>query len=162
MHFILKLREYIIIDDVRIEEDSLIKNGSFNAGFSGYEPYVDSSISSDVTYVVDSLSEDNAADFSISNTGDAAWKIQLKQNNVELEQGQWYRLSLDAKSSIDRKLMFAIQRDGSSDDNWTPYSGEKIVDLGKDYNTYEIEFQMTAQTDPKAVLSISMGRSARL
>lgn len=145
------------IDNVRIAEDSLIKNGSFNAGFSGYEPYVDSSISSDVTYVVDSLTEDNAADFSIGNTGDAAWKIQLKQNNVELEQGQWYRLSLDAKASIPRKLMFAIQRDGSSDDDWTPYSGEKIVDLTEDYNTYEIVFQMTAETDPKAVLSISMG-----
>ena len=145
------------VDNVRIEEDSLIKNGSFNAGFSGYEPYVDSSISSDVTYVVDSLNEDNAADFSINNTGDAAWKIQLKQNNVELEKGQWYRLSLDAKASIQRKLMFAIQRDGSSDDDWTPYSGEKIVDLGTDYNTYEIVFQMTGETDPKAVLSISMG-----
>ena len=145
------------VDNVRIEEDSLIKNGSFNAGFSGYEPYVDSSISSDVTYVVDSLTEDNAADFSINNTGDAAWKIQLKQNNVELEKGQWYRLSLEAKASIQRKLMFAIQRDGSSDDDWTPYSGEKIVDLGTDYNTYEIVFQMTGETDPKAVLSISMG-----
>ncbi len=91
------------IDNVRIAEDSLIKNGSFNAGFSGYEPYV------------------------------------------------------DAKASIPRKLMFAIQRDGSSDDDWTPYSGEKIVDLTEDYNTYEIVFQMTAETDPKAVLSISMG-----
>lgn len=145
------------VDNVRIEEDSLIKNGSFNAGFSGYEPYVDSSISSDVTYVVDSLNEDNAADFSINNTGDAAWKIQLKQNNVELEKGQWYRLSLDAKASIPRKLMFAIQRDGSGDDDWTPYSGEKIVDLENDYNKYEIVFQMTGETDPKAVLSISMG-----
>lgn len=145
------------VDNVRIEEDSLIKNGSFNAGFSGYEPYVDSSISSDVTYVVDSLNEDNAADFSINNTGDAAWKIQLKQNNVELEKGQWYRLSLDAKASRQRKLMFAIQRDGSSDDDWTPYSGEKIVDLGTDYKTYEIVFQMKGETDPKAVLSISMG-----
>lgn len=145
------------VDNVRIEEDSLIKNGSFNAGFSGYEPYVDSSISSDVTYVVDSLNEDNAADFSINNTGDAAWKIQLKQNNVELEKGQWYRLSLDAKASKQRKLMFAIQRDGSSDDDWTPYSGEKIVDLGTDYKTYEIVFQMKGETDPKAVLSISMG-----
>ena len=145
------------VDNVRIEEDSLIKNGSFNAGFSGYEPYVDSSISSDVTYVVDSLTEDNAADFSINNTGDAAWKIQLKQNNVELEKGQWYRLSLDAKASIPRKLMFAIQRDGSGDDDWTPYSGEKIVDLENDYNKYEIVFQMTGETDPKAVLSISMG-----
>ena len=145
------------VDNVRIEEDSLIKNGSFNAGFSGYEPYVDSSISSDVTYVVDSLNEDNAADFSINNTGDAAWKIQLKQNNVELEKGQWYRLSLDAKANIPRKLMFAIQRDGSGDDDWTPYSGEKIVDLENNYNKYEIVFQMTGETDPKAVLSISMG-----
>ena len=155
--FIFKEPGLYYLDNVRIEEDSLIKNGSFNAGFSGYEPYVDSSISSDVTYVVDSLNEDNAADFSISNTGDAAWKIQLKQNNVELEKGQWYRLSLDAKASIPRKLMFAIQRDGTSDDDWTPYSGEKIVDLGTDYNTYEIVFQMTGETDPKAVLSISMG-----
>lgn len=155
--FIFKEPGLYYLDNVRIEEDSLIKNGSFNAGFSGYEPYVDSSISSDVTYVVDSLNEDNAADFSINNTGDAAWKIQLKQNNVELEKGQWYRLSLDAKASIPRKLMFAIQRDGSGDDDWTPYSGEKIVDLENDYNKYEIVFQMTGETDPKAVLSISMG-----
>lgn len=105
----------------------------------------------------ESLNEDNAADFSINNTGDAAWKIQLKQNNVEPEKGQWYRLSLDAKASIPRKLMFAIQRDSSGDDDWTPYSGEKIVDLENDYNKYEIVFQMTGETDPKAVLSISMG-----
>lgn len=157
LSFVFETPGTYYIDNVRIEEDSLIKNGSFNAGFSGYEPYVDSSISSDVTYVVDSLSEDNAADFTINNTGDAAWKIQLKQNNVELEKGQWYRLSLDAKASIPRELMFAIQRDGSSDDDWTPYSGEKIVELGTDYNKYEAVFQMTGETDPKALLSISMG-----
>ena len=107
LSFVFETPGIYYIDNVRIEEDSLIKNGSFNAGFSGYEPYVDSSISSDVTYVVDSLSEDNAADFTINNTGDAAWKIQLKQNNVEIEKGQWYRLSLDAKASIPRELMFA-------------------------------------------------------
>ena len=157
LSFVFETPGTYYVDNVRIEEDSLIKNGSFNAGFSGYEPYVDSSISSDVTYVVDSLSEDNAADFTINNTGDAAWKIQLKQNNVELEKGQWYRLSLDAKASIPRELMFAIQRDGSSDDDWTPYSGEKIVELGTDYNKYEAVFQMIGETDPKALLSISMG-----
>lgn len=143
------------LDDVRVEEDSLIKNGSFNAGFAGYEVYAYTA--SDIEYVVDSLNEDNAADFTISNTGDAAWKIQLKQNNIELENGQWYRLSLDAKSDMDRKLMFAIQRDGTEDDDWTPYSGEEIVKLGKDYQTYTIEFQMEADTDLKSVLSISMG-----
>ncbi len=133
----------------------MIKNGSFRAGFSGYEVYAYTA--SDVSYVVDSLNEDSAADFSISNTGDAAWKIQLKQNNIELEKGQWYRLSLKAKSDRDRKLMFAIQRDGSSDDNWTPYSGEKTVMLTSEYQTYDIVFQMEHETDVKSVLSISMG-----
>lgn len=143
------------LDDVRVEEDSLIKNGSFNAGFAGYEVYAYTA--SDVTYVVDSLSEDNAADFTISSTEDEAWKVQLKQNNVELEKGQWYRLSLEAKSDMDRKIMFAIQRDGTDDNDWTPYSGEKVVKLGSDYQTYEIEFRMEAETDLKSVLSISMG-----
>lgn len=143
------------LDDVRLEEDSLIKNGSFNGGFAGYEVYAYTA--SDIEYVVDSLNEENAADFTISNTGDAAWKIQLKQNNIELEKGQWYRLSLDAKSDIDRKLMFAIQRDGTEDDDWMPYSGEEIVELGRDYQTYEIVFQMEGETDLKSVLSISMG-----
>ncbi len=143
------------LDDVCIEEDSLIKNGSFRAGFSGYEVYAYTA--SDISYVVDSLNEDNAADFSIQNTGDAAWKIQLKQNNIQLEKGQWYRLSLKAKSDKDRKIMFAIQRDGSSDDNWTPYSGEKKVVLGKEYQIYDIVFQMEHETDVKSVLSISMG-----
>lgn len=153
--FYIKEPGVFYIDDVRIEEDSLIKNGSFNAGFAGYEAYVDSS--ADASYVVDSLTEDNAADFTINNTGDAAWKIQLKQNNIELEKDQWYKLTLDAKSSLARKLMFAIQRDGTSDDDWTPYSGEKIVELENGYNTYEIQFQMKNPSDSKAVLSISMG-----
>ncbi|MDE6054103.1 MAG: carbohydrate binding domain-containing protein, partial [Lachnospiraceae bacterium] len=143
------------VDDVRVVEDVLIKNGSFNAGFAGYEVYAYTA--SDVEYVVDSLNEDNAADFTISSTGDEAWKIQLKQNNIELEKGQRYRLSLKAKSDMDRKIMFAIQRDGTDDDDWTPYSGEAVVELGSDYQTYEIEFQMNGETDMKSVLSISMG-----
>lgn len=143
------------LDDVRVTEDVLIKNGSFNAGFAGYEIYAYTA--SDIEYVVDSLNEDNAADFTISNTGDEAWKIQLKQNNIELEKGQWYKLSLKAKSDMDRKIMFAIQRDGTNDDDWLPYSGEKIIELGSDYQTYEVVFQMNAETDTKSVLSISMG-----
>ena len=145
------------LDDIHIVEDSLIKNGDFSAGFAGYDTYVDSSIASEVSYVVDSLTENNAADFIIGNTGDAAWKIQLKQNHIELENGQWYRLTLDAKSDVARKIMFAIQRDGSTDDDWTPYSGEKIVELGSEYQTYELAFKMNHETDLKSILSISMG-----
>ncbi len=139
------------LDNVRLVEDTLIKNSSFNAGFAGYEPYVDSSAGA--SYVVDSLNEDNAANFGISNTGDMDWKIQLKQNNVEMEQGQWYRLKLDVKSTLDRKFMYAIQENGGS---WTPYV-QKIVDITEDWQTFTTEFQMKEETDLKAVLSLSMG-----
>ncbi len=143
------------LDNVRIVEDTLIKNGNFNAGFAGFEPYADGSASA--TWVVDSLTEDNAADFTINDTGDADWKIQLKQNNVELEKGQWYRLVLKVKSSKDRKFMYAIQRDGSKhNDDWTPYVQE-TVDLTGEWKTITKEFQMTEDTDPESVLSLSMG-----
>lgn len=150
------------LDDVRIVEDSLIKNGSFNAGFSGFEPYVDGSISSQVTYVVDSISEDNAADFSIQDTGDADWKIQLKQSKVTLEKGKWYSLKFDAKSTLDRKIQFSIQRDGSVHKNaeggedWTPYV-QDVVSLTGGYQTFEKTFQMKEDTDEGSIFNIAMG-----
>jgi hypothetical protein len=143
------------LDEIRIVEDTLIKNGSFNAGMAGYDPYVDAS--ADATYGVDSLTEKNAAALTINNTGDAAWKIQLKQNKVELDKDQWYRLTLEAKSSLNRKLMFAIQREGSADNDWDPYSGENTVNLTNAYQTFAIDFQMKKPTDLKSILSISMG-----
>ena len=104
------------------------------------------------------MTYDNAAAFDINKTDNQAWYIQLKQNGVELEKDQWYKLSLDAKSTMNRKLMFAIQRDGSKhNDDWTPYSGEEKVDLTSEWQTFELPFQMTNETDLESVLSISMG-----
>ncbi len=145
-----------IIDNVSLTEDSLLKNGSFHAGLAGYEPYAYNT--NHVSWVVDSLTEDNAISFTIKNTGDQAWHIQLKQNGICLEQGQSYRLSFDAKSNLTRDIMFAIQRDGSKhNDDWTPYSGEKIQEIGSEYSHLSLEFTMTENTDPESVFSLSMG-----
>ncbi len=147
------------LDDVRVEENSPIKNGSFNAGFASFSPYVDSGAKA--SYVIDSVTEDNAFDITIEDTGDLDWKVQLKQNNVNLVVGQWYRLTLDAKCDISRRFMVALQRDGSiHGDDWTPYCQESFQ-LNTEYQTYTIEFQMNPPTepfsDPNTVLSISMG-----
>ena len=158
--FDLGLGTTVYLDDVRIDEDSLIKNGSFNAGLAGFEAYCYTP--SNVTYVVDSLNEDNAADFTINDTGEADWHIQLKQTGVKLEKGQWYRLSLKMKSSIDRKVSYALQRDGSThkdangNEDWTPYCQE-TVDLTGEYQTITKEFQMKADTDPETIFNIAMG-----
>ena len=158
--FDLGLGTTVWLDDVRIDEDTLIKNGSFNAGFSGYEVYCHEDASE--THVVDSQTEQNAADFTIKNTGDADWKIQLKQSNVKLENGKCYRLSMKMKSSLDRTVSYALQRNGavhktsSGGEDWTPYC-QKTVSLTNDYQIFSSTFKMTEVTDDGTIFNITMG-----
>ena len=53
--------------------------------------------------------------------------------------------------------MYALQRDGSADDDWTAYSGSQIVDVTQDYQNYSTTFVMEYDTDEETILSISMG-----
>ncbi|HCW54802.1 MAG TPA: endo-1,3(4)-beta-glucanase [Clostridium sp.] len=148
----------VYIDNVRIEENSLIRNGSFDNGFAGWEVFADSSVSSDVSSGIDSFNGNkNAAEINIDNTGDADWKIQLKQTNVKLVQGKKYRISFDAKSTIDRDIMYAIQRDGSKDDNWDAYTGSNTISIGNESQLVSYEFEMKKDTDEDAIFTISMG-----
>lgn len=153
--FLLGVPGDIYIDNVRIQEDVILMNGDFSNGMTGYEVYAYTA--SDVSYVIDSLSENNAFSIAILNTGDADWKIQLKQSGITLEKGKIYKLSMDVKSTMDRKVMYALQRDGSADDNWLPYSGSQIVETTQDYQTFSVTFEMMEETDTAVILSISMG-----
>ncbi|MCF0115744.1 MAG: carbohydrate binding domain-containing protein, partial [Erysipelotrichaceae bacterium] len=113
------------LDNVALVENAMIKNGSFNDGLTGFEPYVDSSAKA--SYVVDSLKDDNALAVTVDNTGDQDWKIQIKQNNVNLEEGKEYKLTFKAKSSLDRKIRVIMQGDESH--GWAVYSNDNIVSL---------------------------------
>lgn len=145
----------VLLDNVRIQENAMLVNGNFSSGLTGYEVYLNESASAD--YAVDSLSEDNAFCMNISDTGNLDWMIQLKQNGITLEKGKKYRIEFDAKSTIDRTIMFALQRDGSSDNNWIPYSGTQKIDVSKEFKRYSCEFTMNEQTDRAVILSVSMG-----
>lgn len=143
------------IDNVRIQEDALLINGSFSGGMTGYEMYIHEAAAAD--YAVDNLTEEGAMCINISKTGGQDWMIQLKQNNITLEKGKWYEITFDAKSNIGRTIMYALQRDGANDDNWIPYSGTQKIDLTPKYQTFTHKFQMTENTDKAVILSISMG-----
>ena len=114
----LKIEGAISLDNVKMVEDAKIKNGSFNDSLSGYEVYVDSTAKA--TVVVDSLKENNALDVTVDDTGADDWRIQIKQNNVLLEKGKKYKLSYEAKSTIDRKIRVVMQ--GGEALGWPVYS----------------------------------------
>ncbi len=144
-----------LADNIALTEDSLLKNGSFNANLASFEPYAYNT--GNVNWVVDSLTEDNAVDYTINDTGDQVWHIQLKQTGVRVEQGQKYRLTFQAKCSIERDILYAIQKDGNKhNDDWTPYI-ENTVAVGPEWTTVSAEFTMSHPTDLDCVFNISMG-----
>jgi len=153
--FLLGTAGTTYIDNVRLQEDARIINGNFSSGFNAFELYAHDSAK--VDYTVDSLLERYAFSATILKTGDQDYMIQLKQNNITLEKGQWYTLSFDAKSTINRTIMYALQRDGSGDNKWTPYSGTQKIDIGPTSKTYRVKFQMKDPTDKTTILSISLG-----
>lgn len=160
----------IFITDVRLEQigkverktpayngdadDGLIKNSEFNGDLTFFESFADNSAKASCEVIEEG--ENNVLDFTISNTGDMDWKIQLIQRGVSLEKGKTYVLRLKAKSTIKRDLMFAIQHDGSKDDNWDNYASQKTVSLDTEFQTFEKTFKMPVD-NPQAMLSVSMG-----
>lgn len=148
------------IDNVRIQEDGLLLNGDFSSGMVGYEVFADASASASGS--IDDLTEGGAFCMDIANTGDAEWKVQLKQNDVTLEKDKYYEFSFRAKSDLARKIMCAFQRDGSTHktadgaEDWTPYLQETL-ELGNEYKEYTYKFQMKYDTDPETILTFSMG-----
>lgn len=154
--FALGAEGNIYIDNVKIKEDGALINASFSNGLVGWEPFADSTVAESVSYAVDSLSEDDAAGFTIDNTGDQNWHIQLMQKNISLYKGKKYKLSFDAKCSVDRSIELAAQRNGSQDDIWTEY-GKSSFELTNEYQTYSLEFEMTEENNLAAMITFSMG-----
>ena len=53
--------------------------------------------------------------------------------------------------------MLALQRDGSKDDNWFPYSNTLKFKVGPEAQHYEWTFAMGRDTDENVIFTISLG-----
>ncbi len=159
----IKFTNSISIDNVMLCEDAMIKNGDFSNGLTGFESYFDAAASAEKG--IDALSNDgnDALQVTINNTGTQDWNIQMMQRNIKLEQGKKYRLTYDAKSSINREIRVVLQ--GLEPRGYEVYSehstdedaNDGIVALTSEYKHFTEEFEMTAETDEVAQLSICYG-----
>jgi len=139
------------VEEVRTKEGYDLVNGNFAEGLYAFEVYAMNE--GDIYYDTN----DNGFTVRISDTGTEDWHIQLKQSQIRLEKGRWYRLSLDAKSDINREISYTLMHNGLNDNNWTLYSPQKTISLGNGWNTYSVIFCMNEATDNDAVFNVSMG-----
>lgn len=150
----------VFLDNVRLTEVGLLKNGDFSNALTGWSSYVNTGDGANASFIVDSQKSNEAAAIDINGTGKNDWNIQLQQKNIPLKAGKTYKLAFDAKSTIPRKLLYAIQHDGSSDDDWTPYTGSQVVDLTTDFKHFTNTFTM--EKDDPAMLCFSAGSVANI
>ena len=141
----------VCVDNVYVKENCVVINGDFDRGDSGWELYANESSKAKFDVV------NGAAEVKIDNTGSMDWMIQLKQNGCLLEKGKIYKITLKAKSDLDRTIMLALQRDGAKDDNWYPYSNTLKFNVGKEFKEYSWQFTMGMESDPNVIFTISMG-----
>ncbi len=146
------------LDNIFFSESALIKNGSFNAGLSGFTPYVYDTVTA--TYVVDSMNGNENAfaitiDDTVANDAENAWYIQLNQDGITLEEGKSYKLTFKARSTVDRVISYSMQE---YEGEWTNYSqNTESVNIGKDWKTFTTEFTMEYPTDKNTRFNITMG-----
>lgn len=157
----------VFISNVKIEKtgtfisnyvenpDDLIKNGQFDGNLKRWQAYAYNA--SNVNAVVDPTVDDKKCTFTITDTGTEDWHIQLKQENVPLYQGQDYKLSFDISSTIDRDIIYAIQRDGNKhNDDWEPYV-QTTISINDKTTHVEKVFKMPFVDDEESVFNITMG-----
>jgi hypothetical protein len=146
------------LDNVRLVEDAMIKNGSFDAGLGGYSygTYNDGKAEFSVAEEVDG--HDTVLDAAIESIGTADWHVQFKSSATTLEKDKFYKLSFDAKASVPRTINVCMQHDGSSDGIWDVHSGEtQLYAVTADWQTFTNVFQMSGATDNNVLFSVALG-----
>jgi hypothetical protein len=93
---------------------------------------------------------------SITNGGNFVWDINLKQENLSIENGKNYSVSFDAYAAAPRQIAALV---GKNSDPWTVYSGNENFSLTTSKQNYSYSFTMQEATDPIARLGFDVGLS---
>lgn len=125
-----------------------IKNGNFDAGSNNWTDYTHSS-------TIVSWNANNAyADFTISNGGDQNWRVQLIQNNVNIEQGVTYELRFRAKADASKAIYCKLSNEVDN----VEYAYEDFT-ISTVWQTYTFTFTMNNATDLSSRLNFGVGQN---
>jgi len=100
---------------------------------------------------------------SVFEGGSNTYSIQLLQAPVEIKKGYKYKVEFDAKASKPRELELKVG--GTADRGWGSYVGGKgetggfVAELDREMKSYEYEFVMIEDTDPKSRVEFQLGKN---
>ncbi len=131
--------------------ENLIPNGDFSAPLQGWSSY--SSDSGELS--IDNVN--GALRMQVGSTGSNSWDRQVYYEGVAYNEGNHYTLTFKAKAEAARKMNISIGwLDAANNYTWHGYAS-KVVDLGTDYNTYTLEFDVTGDSTSIGRISFELG-----
>jgi len=107
--------------------------------------------------------DDEMFKVSVFEGGSNTYSIQLLQAPVEIKKGYKYKVEFDAKASKPRELELKVG--GTADRGWGSYVGGKgetggfVAELDREMKSYEYEFVMIEDTDPKSRVEFQLGKN---
>ena len=123
---------------------NLFRNADFSSGSEGWESAIWGTVEGT------SVLKDGTATFDLKKVGAEDYMPQLKQQNLQFENGQKYKVSMNINSTVARKIVLKVQKDGG---DWYVYHS-KQVDLKVGANEVSTKFVMDKATDPKALFCV--------
>jgi|GEM_PF-1602290 len=127
---------------------NVVKNGSLDSGTDPWELWTQNAGGTVLSTV------QGQTKLAIAAEGDDFWGTQFSQLNVPLYKGKTYRVSFEARSTVNRKLRLTI------DDPVTngPYALYDSVSLTPQLKTYTFDFTMTGATNLASRIDFNLGK----
>ncbi|CAN5912094.1 hypothetical protein BH24BAC1_BH24BAC1_26670 [soil metagenome] len=132
-------------------EAKVVYASDFSGGTDGWALQVQAGLSASLSRSAGKLV------VGITSGGTEGWHVQLTKNNITLQQGKMYRITVRAAAAADRTITLYA---GKSTSPWNAYSGYASLQLGATEQTFRTTFQMTSPTDPQARLVLDLGNSS--
>lgn len=93
---------------------------------------------------------------STDNEGKVDYSIQLVQKDLPLYNGKNYKVTFEAYADENRKMVACVTGPSA---NYIRYMEDTTLDLTKDWQTYEYEFEMIEKDDNNGRIEFNMGKA---
>jgi endoglucanase len=129
---------------------NLIQNGNFDTSLDDWGSYTTDGGVGEVSL------EDGAIKAQVNSCGKLAYSMQVYNDGFKVYKNGKYHLEFDVSSTVDRKIDYAIQRNGG---DYRSYVGEEI-NITKDVQKVSKDFVMTDENDLSPRLAFNIGNIA--
>ena len=163
----------LVFFSISVQAENILDTDHFEEGFFGSDHIADNGDGNfdtkDSWLFLENAGEasvemdDGAFKASIFEGGSNTYSIQLMQAPVEIEKGYKYKVQFDAKASKPREIELKVG--GTADRSWGSYvngkgeTGGFVAELDRNLKSYEFEFVMGKDTDPKARVEFQLGKN---